>query len=605
MLLLTVWLLGLQPVVAQVGTISEERERAEALITASYNDSALVVLQHALDRLTETEQHYGRSGLMIRLTRTHALSRQREYSWAAEELLPLIDDSRRTGHYYIQAAASLRMALIYEKQNDPGNCLRYLDKACYLIERHDIYALEPTLFNRQSSYFRVYGDTLTAQRYAWEALLLAEERKDKHQQALAHYYLSLLSRNTEADNSEYHLDQAAKYYHHTGSAVDYLVMMLGLGDLRYRAGRIAEALEATDSAMVYVSRVENRDSTYWPRIYQLRANLLRAIGEQDSAWYYLNLAHDASVEQLEEMASQRAAEVESKYSNDKQALLIAHQNQQLEYKRRREQWMWGTIAIVLAALSVLFLYYYRLTKANTLLNKQARTIQERNDDLAVALNEQRMLQGEVHHRVKNNLQIIISLLELQREELPDTPTRDALASMAGRVYSMAAVHETLYQDGQLGQIEFGKYVRKICDHFSQLSRLPTGCEYHIDIPECWLNLETAIPLGTILNELLTNSYKYGVLPERRLRISITLEDLRGEYCLQFRDNGPGFAAGRLQERVGGLGTYLLHGMSEQLRGRVVTRSEQGALTQVYFRKKNDLQAARERRIQAEYSDIVP
>ena len=579
------------PVTAQHSDILEQLEVAKQLTTSSHYDSALVRLDELLATLTPAEQRLGKSGLLIRLERTHALRRKRDYVRAAEELLPLIDDSQQAGEYAIQAEASLRMSLIHERQERPVESLIYIERGRKLIETHGIQTLNAYLFNRLAAYHRVFGDLSVARGYAWQSVLAAEEQKNEHQLALAYFNLSLIYQNSDAERSETYLKKAAAYYHHTGSAIDYLVMTLVLNDLHLRSGRLQEALEANDSAMVYAGRVIDRDSTYTSRVYQLRANLMKAMGEQDSAWHYLNLAHVASMDHFQKITAERAVEIESRYTNEKNNLLIAQQNRLLEFKQRREAWMGWTIAAALLGLLVLYYYYNRLSKANLILGEQAETINERNHALAIALEEQRMLQGEVHHRVKNNLQVIISLLELQIEELTDPPSQAVLSSMAGRIYSMAAVHETLYQDGQLGQIEFGKYLGKICDHFCQISSPPRGCRFTFDIPECWLNLETAIPLGTMLNELLTNSFKYAVAPDQPLCINVTLRPCRKGWCLEYRDNGPGFINGHIQEREGGLGTYLLQGMSHQLHGYAETSNEHGAVTRIYFQKKNDPSSA--------------
>ncbi len=578
------------PVIAQTEVVTVQLDRAEALITASHYDSALVVLDTVFATLSPEERHVGKSGLLIRLKRTRALLRKRDYGLATHELLRLIDNSRQAREYSIQADASLRMSLIHERQNRPVESLLYLERAKKLIEDNAIHLLFSNLYNRLASYHRNFGDTTVAQRYAWQALLSAEEQQDQQQLALAHFNLSLLARNSDRERSEYHLSQAADYYHNTGSASDYLVMTLTLSDLHLRSGHMKEALEANDSAMVYAARVIDRDSTYMSRVYQVRANVLKAMGKQDSAWHYLDMSRIASVEHLRKVNSERAVEIESRYTNEKKNLLIAQQDRLLEFKRRREAWMGWTIGIVLVGIVILYYYYNRLSKANVILGQQAQTIKDRNEELAVALKEQRMLQGEVHHRVKNNLQIIISLLELQIDEMSDSLSQEALSSMAGRIYSMAAVHETLYQDGRMGMIEFTRYLSKICDHFREIASPPGGSDYALYAPECWLNLETAIPLGTILNELLTNSFKYGVVKDRPLLLTITLEFTGDRWCLIYHDNGPGFPLGHLQERAGGLGTYLLNGMSQQLQGFAETFNDNGAVTRIYFHKKNHPEA---------------
>ena len=570
-------------------TLSDQIEEAEDLIRASRNDAALVLL----DRLRSTNSTLTTTGgasreeLEIDLLRTKALTKKRDYATAAEELLHLIDAARNERQPYVEARALIGMAYILSRQSSPEKCLEYLNEADRLIRTHT--ALQPLSAehdNRRAAYERLYGDREEALRYANRALVSAREHQDSHQLALAHALLSALKRKRFPQESEYHLVKAAEYYHHTGSDVDYLVMTIMLNRLQQSRGRFTEALASNDSAMVYVNKVERGDSTYLSQVYELRANLFHRLGRHDSAWHYLNLANTSRLQQLKQINDNRAVEVEARYSIEKKSLLIAEQQRTIVAEQRRRNMLIYLTVGGLSSFLVLAFYYSRLRRAKSKLEKQY-ALQQQNEELSTALAQQKILQGEVHHRVKNNLQVIISLLELQREEISDENARSAFAAMSGRIFSMAAVHETLYQDGNADEIDFSRYTEKICRHFDAVYLLPTPTQFSLSLDGYFFNLETAIPMGTVLNELLTNSFKYAPRQDRILTITLEMVGTDGELCLTYRDNGPGFPAGSLQEREGGLGSYLLHGMSRQLRGRVVTYNDNGAVTKVYFRRKND------------------
>lgn len=566
---------------AQSGADWQQLDQAERYITASRTDKALAVLDKLAERRTSPD-----FSLAVDYERTRALTKERNYPAAAAQLLPLIDEAHAHHLYAIEVKALLGMAYIHQRQHRPVECVEYLDRAEQLVKQHGLHSLSANVDNRRASYYRDYGDLKHTLRYANRALVVAREHEDAHQLALAHLLVSLALRNSSPLSSEQHLAKSTRYYHNTGSTVDYLVTTLVLNGLQIDGGRLAEALISNDSAMVYASKVEHRDSTYVSRVYNYRAQIMRAMGRPDSAWHYLNMAHRSELDHLKRINELRAVEVEAQYLNEKKSLLIAEQDNLLEAAKNRRGLLIWIVAISLVSFAILAYYYSRLSRAKSKLEQQY-VLKQRNIELTHSLTEQKILQGEVHHRVKNNLQIIISLLELQMEELEDPIARESLETMAGRVYSMAAVHEVLYQNGRDGQVDFRLYAENICRHFEALYSPASGCEFGIEIEDFWFNLETAIPLGTMLNELLTNSFKYGVTPDKPLQIIIKLFSAGDLLCLKYRDNGSGYPEGVLREREGGLGTYLLNGMSRQLRGRVETNNHRGAVTRVFFQRKND------------------
>ncbi len=196
-----------------------------------------------------------------------------------------------------------------------------------------------------------------------------------------------------------------------------------------------------------------------------------------------------------------------------------------------------------------------------------------------------MLQGEIHHRVKNNLQVIISLLDLQQDDIHDPKALQSLQSMSNRIYSMAAVHEILYCKEGVETISLLEYTQTLCRHFRQIAPPDQEIIFDVDMETEELGLETLMPLGIMMNELLTNSLKYAAIPGLPLEIEISLKRCADGFCLFYRDNGPGFALGELGEREGGLGSHLLHSMCRQLSGQIKTHNDKGAVYRIFFRQK--------------------
>ena len=151
---------------------------------------------------------------------------------------------------------------------------------------------------------------------------------------------------------------------------------------------------------------------------------------------------------------------------------------------------------------------------------------------------------------------------------------------------MAAIHEMLYQKEGNELINLLDYTQNLCNHFSNFSEDERQPIFYLNFKDQYFNLATLMPLGIILSELLTNSLKYAAKSiEDRLTIRIGLKKTKEGYFIDYRDNGPGFPEGKLRERDGGLGTYLLKSMTRQLNGRLITNNDRGAVCNIFFKEK--------------------
>lgn len=154
------------------------------------------------------------------------------------------------------------------------------------------------------------------------------------------------------------------------------------------------------------------------------------------------------------------------------------------------------------------------------------------------LEEKEVLLKEIHHRVKNNLQVITSLLNLQAKRIPDPVTRDLFKNSQHRINSIAIIHEMLYGSEDIGRINFKEYVNNLVRTLIPSFRgVKNEVNVQLDIEDTYLEMDLAIPLGLIINEVVTNSLKYG-LSERGV-LSIRLKKTNGNFELHLQDDGPG------------------------------------------------------------------
>jgi PAS domain S-box-containing protein len=189
--------------------------------------------------------------------------------------------------------------------------------------------------------------------------------------------------------------------------------------------------------------------------------------------------------------------------------------------------------------------------------------------LSKNLNEKEVLLREVHHRVKNNLQIIISLLNLQSRYITDETTRSAFKESQNRVRAMALVHEKLYQSTDLATIDLGNYLKFLGDNLFQfLGMKGKGITLTMDIHDIFIAIDTAIPLGLMINELISNSLKYAFPEGRTGNISISIHPQDQTLTILYKDNGVGIREDFDWRNTKSMGLQLVTTLVDQLDGTI-------------------------------------
>ena len=198
------------------------------------------------------------------------------------------------------------------------------------------------------------------------------------------------------------------------------------------------------------------------------------------------------------------------------------------------------------------------------------SLTEKNAELKELVGEKEVLLKEIHHRVKNNLQIITSLLSLQSSFIDDRATRGLFRYSQYRINSMAMIHEMLYQSADISKINYKSYAERLL-HSLVVSMKGANHNVNIklDVPEMTLNVDTAIPLGLLINEVVTNALKYGIKDKDpgtlHLQISKHGHD---NYLMRIGDDGPGFTKDINFRDSHSLGLTLIHKLSIQLGGSI-------------------------------------
>jgi PAS domain S-box-containing protein len=200
-----------------------------------------------------------------------------------------------------------------------------------------------------------------------------------------------------------------------------------------------------------------------------------------------------------------------------------------------------------------------------------------------SLEEKEILLKEIHHRVKNNLMIISSLLNLQSSYIKDKASQDVFKESQNRAKSMALIHEKLYQSTDLKRIDFGDYISSLATKlFHTYNADPSLIKLKINAENILLDINTAIPLGLIVNELITNSLKYAFPDGKPGKINVDFHTQDDHYEFTVKDNGIGFPEDLDYQNTDSLGLQLINSLNSQIDGGIELDRNNGTEFKIKF-----------------------
>jgi PAS domain S-box-containing protein len=214
-----------------------------------------------------------------------------------------------------------------------------------------------------------------------------------------------------------------------------------------------------------------------------------------------------------------------------------------------------------------------------------RTAQRQlEEDLRASLREKEVLLQEIHHRVKNNLQVISSVLSLQSDTLGEGEAIAAFQDAQARIHSMALIHEILYQSSNLAQVNLAAYTRRLAAELLRSYQVePERLRLVVETDEVWLSAEKAVPCGLILNELVANCVKHAFPDGRSGTVRVTLRaEADAQVVLSVGDSGVGFPPGIDFRHTDSLGLQLVGLLTEQLGGTLTLDRSEGTRFTIRF-----------------------
>lgn len=264
---------------------------------------------------------------------------------------------------------------------------------------------------------------------------------------------------------------------------------------------------------------------------------------------------------------------------DMNHLLVKYETEKKEQQIRaldtQNKLQWIIIGISIVGIVLLAYLGYSLRKKNQMIQESNEVLESKNQKIEAQSNELSLMMKELHHRVKNNLAIISSLLNIQSYQLKDREAILAVRQGKQRVEAMALIHQRLYQNDTLTSINIREYIAQLAENIMLsfgFSHENFQLDIHVENEQ--LDVEQAIPLGLILNELITNSFKYAYKDIPNPYLSITLQG-KNHITLEVQDNGHGFDIALWEQSGGSFGKQLIKMLSQQLHGKITIISHEG------------------------------
>lgn len=302
------------------------------------------------------------------------------------------------------------------------------------------------------------------------------------------------------------------------------------------------------------------------------------LGDYPRAYEHHKAYFELFRESSEEKKVRLAEEMQTRFETREKENTILMQELELEKNQREKQALF--VGGAFAILTVLIMVVFAVSKVRS--NRKLSLEKAKTESL---LRDRETLLREIHHRVKNNLQVVSSLLSIQGREITDDKAQRAVNETRNRVQSMALIHQFLYGDQNLSTIDMPQYIEQLSNRLFSTYRVDHELvQLHVDVDPLLLDVDTAIPVGLILNELITNSLKYAFPEGREGNLWVSLKESADVLTLRVKDDGVGVAD--ITPKSTSFGMKLLNAFKQKLEADFEIKSEEGLQIDYHIRKYN-------------------
>lgn len=519
-------------------------------------DIAYTVLENAKNKVSERDKAFILTQLGYVFERKGQLDKAADYALESLKIGEKLNDSK------IKAIAYSDLSNLFWKHSKFEKGLEYGLKSLQFFEERGINDLDYdfTLYVVGNNYLELknYKEALN---YFNHSIAIGERYGFYNN--LSDVYISLVDLYAYLDEFEKAEEASEKALRYSGLLNNNFMIMrtwLSIGKLQVLQGKYITAIKSLNKC-IEVATVDFGDNYYLSIAYE---SLGRAYaGNHNYKEAYLAFdAYDKLKNQVFTAESdQRISLLQTEFDVAQKESTIQVQETQLKKQKSRQILVSIIAGLLLLLLLVLFITFRNNRKKNRLLQNQNT--------------EKEFLLKEIHHRVKNNLGIVSSLLSLQSAAIDDPKFKNVMEKSQNRIYSMSMIHQKLYQGKNLTTVEMKDYFIKLSQHIMDSYGKGNHVALEFKMDEVNLDLDTAVPLGLIVNELITNSLKYAFPKNAKGKIKIDFQEIdENEFRLNIEDNGIGFGENQVQ-KGSGFGTQLIDLLVQQLEGKMNRANDRG------------------------------
>jgi two-component sensor histidine kinase len=557
------------PALAQSSTLKAKVLHLDSLITIR---SRFDIAQSATDSLNQELLLADKSTenialeLQVRLLQAILYARNNQNHKAFKISLSVIDDA--TKHRIPEKAyqACLFVALMYEEADKLDRCKQYLDKALALYKAYRIDYLYSVYCIRTASYYRFKKQYHEARIYAHKALQYAVTYKNVREHRDAYLLLGMLTPEDQYEQSIYYFRKCAEQFKAIEDYKGAAIVYGNIGAIYHKHHQPTIAMQYNDTALQLTALSSLPDQGV---VFEQRANFYQYMGVADSALFYYKKYHEAHIQRLVEQEKTEINRIAEQHENDQKERIISNKNHQL--------YLILCLMVVIATSAIL------LYRKNREIKTQHQLILVQVDALEQVVTQKQYLLSELQHRVKNNLQHVISILELQKESATYHNIEELIRGNQNRIHSIALLHKRMQVTEKVNEVNVEHYLKElitlVIDSYYRESQ---QIQYHINNSVATLSIDQTLPLGLIIVELLSNSIKHAFNHNTHGEISLDmhLEAAHSMYLLQYQDNGIGFDFNTTHNN--GLGLEIIKGLIDQLHGTVTVLTHNGFGLQIRF-----------------------
>lgn len=484
-------------------------------------------------------------------------------------------------------SCQISIGVMYAVKGDFKEAVKYFNDAINTFRSVRNYDREHLTLLNMGGLYREFGEHEKSIEYSLKAKEYFKKNGNEKRAAIASYNLGVAYFEIDRlQESKAEYSKCLPVFEKLGDKLRINGTLMRLADIELKQENVDLSMQYAIKALKGVDEIGSLSTKV--HLYKLISEIYRTKNDYKSALEYRILYEGMRDSINSQSLSEKLAELEKKYQSERQNLKLeelsaksklAERDKIIAQKKIKEQRNFQAVLIGISLLILLIaaLIYNRYD----IKRRNNNVLEEKNAIIQRSLNEKELLLNEIHHRVKNNLQFIRSMLNLQSRYVHDKHAASVLLDINNRVQTMALVHQKLYQEDNLKGVEMKSFLNSLIENLVYSFKIERNAlELKTDIDTITLDIDIANSIGLIINELLTNAIKYALPENGRGSLEIILKQEADTLLLRVADSGSGYKDPEHSKDTGQFGIKLIYALAEKLKADIKLYNLNGAVAEI-------------------------